>query len=113
MFVVVSFHEGKPGHARALREALLMHAVTTLQRDPRCRRFDVSADPVDTASFLVYAIFDDEAAHKAHQESQHYANYAILVEPWIASKRVLTYKLISEPATSDGSVPPTHPGGHA
>ncbi len=113
MFVVIIFHEGQPGRAKALREALLMQAITTLKNEPRCHRYDVSADPTDAASFLIYAVFDDEAAYKAHLESQHYANYAILVEPWTAAKRVLTYDLISEPDKSDAPVGPTHPGGHA
>ena len=113
MFVVVVFVEGKREHRSALREALLMQARTTVEEEPRCHRFDVSADPVDSASFLIYAVFDSLAAHKAHQETQPYANYAILTEPWTKSKRVLTYDLISETARSNGSAAPPFPGGHA
>ena len=111
MFVVIVFVEGKREHRSALRDALLMQAVTTLKEEPRCHRFDVSADPVDSASFLVYAMFEVQGAYKAHQETQHYANYAILTGPWTASKRVLTYDLISEPPA--GPATPTHPAGHA
>lgn len=112
MFVAVVFVEGKREHRSALREALLMHGRLTREKDPRCHRFDVAADPLDAASFLVYVVFDGESAYKAHQETQQFADFAILTEPWIASKRVLTYELIS--AKGPGSpVTPTHPGGHA
>ena len=91
-----------------------MHARLIREKEPRCHRFDVSADPVDTASFLIYAVFDDEAAYKAHHESQHFADHTVLTTAWIASKRVLTYQLISEKAPAPSpSVRPTHPGGHA
>jgi quinol monooxygenase YgiN len=109
MFVAVVFVEGRREHRSALREALVMHARTTREKEPRCRRLDVSIDPVDDASFLVYALFDDEAAYHAHQETQHFSDFMILVEPWVATNRVLTWHLISDMMPS----PIVHPGGHA
>ncbi len=112
MFVAVVFLEGKREHRAALRDALLLHAKLARDKVERCVRVDICADPVDPASFLIYALFDDEAAYRAYQETQQYSDVAILIEPWTASRRVLTYELISDrplppPAT------PTHPGGHA
>jgi quinol monooxygenase YgiN len=112
MFVAVVFIEGKREHRTALRDTLLFHARLVTEKVPRCRRVDVSVDPVDSASFLIYAVFDDEAAYKAYQETQQYADVAILIEPWTASRRVLTYELIAE-SSSRGPAQPTHPGGHA
>ncbi len=112
MFVAVVFLEGKPAHRSALRDALLLHAKLAKDKIPRCQRVDVSADPVEAGSFLIYAVFDDEAAYKAYQETQHYADVAILIEPWTASRRVLTYQLISEKPVPPTATP-THPGGHA
>jgi autoinducer 2-degrading protein len=112
MFVAVVFLEGKREHRAALRDSLVMHAKLATKDIERCRRVDISIDPLDDASLLIYAVFDDEASYMAYQESKHYADVAILIEPWTASRRVLTYNMISQwppvaPAT------PTHPGGHA
>jgi autoinducer 2-degrading protein len=96
MYVVVVFFEAAPGHTAALRDALMVQARTSLEEEPRCRRFDVSQDPVDRTSFLLYEIYDDEAAFKAHLETTHYAEFSVLVEPWTKSKRVLTYELVSD-----------------
>lgn len=111
MFVAAVFVDGRREHRSALRDALLVHARATKEKEPRCRRLDVSLDPLDDASFLVYAIFDDEAAYLAHQETQHFADFMILVEPWVATQRVLTYQLISERPSGDASS--SQPAGHA
>lgn len=95
MFVVVVFFEAKRQHVDALRTAILAHAKTTLEREEGCLRYDVSADPVDTSAFLLYEIYADEAAFKAHREMPHYAEFAIMVEPWTTAKRVLTYTLLA------------------
>lgn len=112
MFVAIVFVEGRREHRRALRDALLLHARQAREAGSRCRRLDVSLDPVDDASFLIYAVFDDEAGYHAYQETQPFADFMILVQPWIATWRVLTYELISEKAASAPLVPP-HPAGHA
>lgn len=94
MFVVVVFFEAKRSHSEQVRAALLAHAATTREREPHCRRFDVAADPVDPAAFLLYEHYETEEAFKAHREMPHYAEFALLVEPWTQSKRVLTYTLL-------------------
>ena len=38
--------------------------------------------------------FDDEKAFTRHLESAHFAAFATTVEPWVASKKVLTYHLL-------------------
>lgn len=112
MFVAVVFVEGKREHRTALRDALQFHAKQVTEKFARCQRVDVAVDPVDSASFLIYAVFDDEPAYKAYLETQHYSDVAILIEPWTASRRVLTYQLIAH-ATGSGPIQPTHPPGRA
>jgi quinol monooxygenase YgiN len=100
MFVVVVFYEAKREHRDDLRSALLVHARTTLEREATCRQFDVAEDPVDTLAFLLYEVYADEAAFKAHREMPHFAEFAIRTEPWTVSKRVLTYGLLAGRAVS-------------
>jgi autoinducer 2-degrading protein len=91
MFVVAVFFEAKPGYADRLRAALVAEAAEARANDRGCEQYDVSQDPIDPNAFLLYEVFDSETAYKAHQELEPYARFAGEIEPWVASKRVLTY----------------------
>lgn len=95
MFVVAVFLEAKKGHADDVKSALIAHAAECRANEPGCEQFDVSQDPVDGNSFLLYQVFDSRAAFDSHHEREHYARFANQVEPWVASKRILTYTLLS------------------
>jgi autoinducer 2-degrading protein len=95
MYVVIVFFEIKPAHVAAFRTAMLTNARSSLEKERGCRQFDVAEDPLLPGSFFLYEIYDDEAAFRAHLEMAHYAEFATRVEPWVASKKVLTYRLIS------------------
>lgn len=95
MHVVVVFLEAEEGRQRELADALLVHAKTCLEREPGCRRYDVCLDPVDSLAFLLFQIYDDEAALMAHRELPHYAEFRLLTDPWTRSRRVLAYKALA------------------
>ncbi len=96
MFAVLVFLEAKPACRDKLEAALLANARNVIEREPGCRRFEVLRDAVDGSAFTLYEIYDSSAAHRAHLEWPHYAEYRLLVDPWIESRRVLTYELIGE-----------------
>ena len=58
-----------------------VHAAACLENEPGCRRYDISVDPLEGASFLLYQVYDDEAAYLAHRELPHYADFRILDRP--------------------------------
>jgi len=95
MHVVVVFMEAERGRQDELREALVVYAQTCLEREPGCRRYDVCIDPVEGTSFLLYQVYDDQAAYLAHRELPHYADFRILADPWTLSRRVLTYDAVA------------------
>jgi len=95
MHVVVVFLEAERGRQDDLRMALIDYAQTVLEREPGCRRYDVCSDPVEGTSFLLYQIYDDQAAYLAHRELPHYAEFRVLADPWTRSRRVLTYEALS------------------
>ncbi len=94
MFAVLVFLEAKPEHREKLEPILLVNARNSLDRETGCRRFDVMRDPVDPNGFALYEVYVDAAAHRQHLELPHYAEYRLLVDPWIKSRRVLTYEVI-------------------
>lgn len=100
MHVVVVFLEVELGREDDVREALEGYAQTCIDREPGCHRYDVGVDTVEGTSFLLYQVYDDEAAYLAHREMPHYARFRTLTDPWTRSRRVLTYYAVSfsEPA---------------
>ena len=46
-----------PGRQEELREALCVHAKTCLEHEPGCQRYDISVDPLEGASFLLYQVY--------------------------------------------------------
>jgi (4S)-4-hydroxy-5-phosphonooxypentane-2,3-dione isomerase len=94
MYAVAVFFEAKTAHVTDLATALLRQSRTSLEREAGCHQFDVAQDPVDPAGYFLYEIYDNEAAFKRHIESAHYAAFATLVEPWVKSKKVLTFHLL-------------------
>jgi autoinducer 2-degrading protein len=95
MFVVVVFLEAEPGRQEALGDVLCVHARTSVDREPGCRRYDISVDPLEGAAFLLYQVYDDEAAYLAHRELPHYADFRVLTDPWVRTRRVLTYQAVA------------------
>lgn len=95
MYVVVEFLEAKPGEVAAVRAALLMLARQSLEGH-HCHQLDVAADPVEPASFLVYRVYADEAAYRVHTETPEHQAMAMTLAPWLESRRLLSYELISE-----------------
>jgi autoinducer 2-degrading protein len=95
MLVVVVFLEAERGRSEELRQALGVHAKTCLEREPGCRRYDISVDPLEGASFLLYQVYEDEAAYLAHRELPHYADFRVLTDPWVRTRRVLTYQAVA------------------
>ena len=95
MHVVVVFQEVERERQDAMREALVAYAQTCIEREEGCRRYDVCLDPVETGAFLLFQVYDDEAAYLAHREMPHYAQFRTLTDPWTRSRRVLTYRALT------------------
>lgn len=95
MHVVVVFVEAERGKQNALRKALIEHAQNCLSREPGCQRYDVCLDPVEASAFLLYEIYADQAAYHAHRELPHYAEFRVLTDPWVRTRRVLTYQRVT------------------
>ena len=100
MLVVVVFLEAHGGRQEELRDALRVHAKICLDREPGCQRYDISVDPLEGASFLLYQVYTDEAAYLAHRELPHYADFRILTDPWVLTRRVLTYQSVALQGTA-------------
>jgi autoinducer 2-degrading protein len=74
-----------------LDEFLLLmqdNARDSLALEPGCHQFDVTQDPRDPASILLYKLYDDAAAFDAHKAMPHYLAFITATERMITSKTV-------------------------
>lgn len=80
-------------HREAFAAALRRNADVSLADEPGCRRFDVCTDPSDPDRFVLYEIYDDEAAVRAHLGAPHFASFDALSRPWVRAKAVQRLRL--------------------
>jgi len=96
MYVVVEFLDADPAHRVALRTSLVMFAHAALTGTSGCVAFDVGQDDLDGSAFLLYRRFEDKAAYSASLESPAYLAHRAQVDPWIKTRRTLTYESLTE-----------------
>jgi (4S)-4-hydroxy-5-phosphonooxypentane-2,3-dione isomerase len=86
MFVVCVHVHVKPEHREAFIEASLDNARNTIQESGNLR-FDVLEQADEPNRFVLYEVYCDDAAMKAHKETAHYARWAETVATWMAEPR--------------------------
>jgi quinol monooxygenase YgiN len=72
--LVVAQWEAKEGQADNVAD-ILARFLPEAQREPGAQLFLISRGKENSAQFLFYELFRDEAAFKAHQETAHFKTY--------------------------------------
>jgi quinol monooxygenase YgiN len=85
-YVIIVEFTIKLGEIARFMPLMLENAERSLVDEPGCRRFDVLTG--EDGRVILYEIYDDEAAFKAHCASAHFKRFDEAVRPMIASKRV-------------------------
>ena len=62
--------------------------------EPGCKTFDVSVDPNDRTSVMLYEVYADEKAFQAHQETPHFQKYLAEAIPLLASRERKFWKRV-------------------
>jgi quinol monooxygenase YgiN len=92
--LVVAQWEARDGEADRVAE-ILSRFLPEAQREPGAQLFLISRAKDNPAQFLFYELFRDEAAFKAHQESEHFRTYiAGQALPLLARRERMQYGLI-------------------
>jgi len=55
-------------------------------KEPGCRRFDILNLASDPNHFFLYEVFDNEAAFKAHRETDHFKKYIATTGKMVAKR---------------------------
>ena len=85
--IIVDFRL-KPGAHEAFRRLIDANARLSVETEAGCRRFDVLEPQDEHDRIVLYEIYDDEAALKAHARSQHFEVFDRESGPLVLSKSV-------------------------
>jgi autoinducer 2-degrading protein len=72
MFVLVVSLRVKPDKDQQFLRAIEANAAASRRDEPGCRRFDVLRDNADPNHYVLYEMYDDEAAFQAHRNMPHF-----------------------------------------
>ena len=107
MFVVCVHVQVKPEHIEDFIAATCENAAGTIL-EPGNLRFDVLQQAADPGRFMLYEVYRDEEASKAHKQTAHYARWREVVEAWMAQpRRGEPYKSYFPPRKGQWKTPPT------
>lgn len=80
----------KPGQVDEFLDAFRINFEGT-RKEPGNLRFDVLRDPENTDRFMVYEVFQSDAALDAHRKTPHYQECVRRIDPLLAAPRTKTY----------------------
>ena len=95
MHVVIVEFIAKPGFEERFRARVLRQAADSLANESACRTFDVCADPNNSARYVLYEVYDDDA-FDLHLSSPHFRAFDTETAEWVAAKTVQRLDLLQE-----------------
>ena len=96
MRAIIAYLTAKPGKEAEFREQMTAQAKRCLANEAGCLQFDVVQDPKDTTRFVMLEVYRDDAAVKAHQDSQHYKDFRPVVAELVADRKVEVLHMVSD-----------------
>jgi autoinducer 2-degrading protein len=67
-------------------------------KEPGCRRFDILNLASDPNHFLLYEVYDNEAALQAHRASDHFKKYAATTANMVAKREARPMSVVASNA---------------
>jgi (4S)-4-hydroxy-5-phosphonooxypentane-2,3-dione isomerase len=96
MRAILAYLTTKPGKEAQFQEQMTAQAKRCLANEPGCLQFDVVQDPKDPTRFVMLEVYKDDAAIKAHQDSQHFKDFRPVVGDLIADRKVEIFNMVSD-----------------
>ena len=91
----------KPSFVAQFRDLIAANGKTSLEREMGCKRFDVLVEQEEPRRFVLYEIYENEAAFDEHLATSHYLSFADAIESEIEQRSVRRLAFCREMATSD------------
>ena len=96
MRAVLAYLTAKPGKDAEFKEKMMAQAQRCLANEPGCLQFDVAQDPKSPERFVMLEVYQDDAAFKAHQESQHFKDFRPVIGELVADRKVEVLHIVSD-----------------
>src|SRR5258708_31399487 len=96
MRAIVAYLTAKPGTEATFQQEMTAQAKRCLANEPGCLQFDVAQDPKNTTRFVMLEVYKDDAAIKAHQDSQHFKDFRSVVGELAADRKIEILNLVSD-----------------
>jgi quinol monooxygenase YgiN len=75
--------------------AAIKQLIEPSRAEPGCRFYQPNRDPEQPRVFLFYEIYDDEAAYRAHGESEHFKRFGLgEAIPLLESRERVFYRTV-------------------
>jgi (4S)-4-hydroxy-5-phosphonooxypentane-2,3-dione isomerase len=84
-------------HRHEFMSAMLANAQASLRDEPGCTQFDVSVRIDDPNTVLLYERYNAASDFQLHLKTAHFLAFDERVTPWVRSKTVATWTLMSSP----------------
>jgi quinol monooxygenase YgiN len=88
MYIVTVEFLIRPEHVEDFRQAMQQQARNSLTRETDCHQLDICVDPQVQERILLYEVYADEAAFKAHLQTDHFQQFDATVRDWVKSKAI-------------------------
>jgi (4S)-4-hydroxy-5-phosphonooxypentane-2,3-dione isomerase len=96
MRAILAYLTTKPGKQAEFQEKMTAQAKRCLANEPGCLQFDVVQDPENTTRFVMIEVYRDDAAVKAHQDSQHYKDFRPVISDLVADRNIEILNMVSD-----------------
>jgi quinol monooxygenase YgiN len=96
MRAILAYLTAKPGKEAEFKEKMTAQAKRCLANEPGCLQFDVVQDPKNATRFVMIEVYKDDAAIKAHQDSQHFKDFRPVVGELVADRKVDVLDMVSD-----------------
>ncbi len=97
-YVVIARWTAQEGREEEVKRAL-EQLIEPSRAEPGNRCYQPSRDPLNPCVFVLYELYDDEAAYRAHGDSEHFQRLAVQTAiPLLESREREFYETVGEPA---------------
>lgn len=95
--VVIARWVAREGQEETVERILSENALAS-KEEPGCLEFTVLRDVAGARSFVLYEIYENEAAFQAHRESEHFKKYVLddaVANDRLESRTFATYDIVA------------------
>ena len=85
LVLIVTF-QVKPEHLERFNQMIDVNARASVREEPGCRQFDVNRSNDDPCKIVLYEVYDNEDAFKAHTKMAHTQTFLGAAKEMITSQ---------------------------